>query len=343
MSVKSLHKCDRRASHVAQTIGVLIPTYKRTPDLLRCLESLKHQQKMPDDVLLIVRTDDTATLAALETFDQGALPLRKIVTDVPGTVYAHNVGIEACITDVLAMIDDDTEPQPQWLRVLLQDFQQDAALGGLGGRDRCFDGQSFDDRQAEPVGKLQWFGRAVGNHHLGYGPLREVDLLKGANMSFRCEALQQARCDVRLRGRGAQPSEDVSLALAVKREGWKIAYDPAALVYHYQGTREEARHYSGVATIVDPQSFKDFAYNEVLSIWDSLYKTQKMVFVGWSLLVGTRVCPGLVQAIRFTPSMGRQSWYRFGLAMRAKGEALRDLFRVAINSRRKRPVPSRAA
>ena len=314
-----------KALEFPMTIGVLIPTYKRSADLLRCLASLKLQEHAPDDVLLIVRASDVETRTALNGFVAEGLPLRVILTDVPGTVHAHNLGIDSCATDVLAMIDDDTEPQTQWLRVILDDFQKDPVLGGLGGRDRCFDKGSFNDAQEETVGKIQWFGRCIGNHHLGFGSIRECDLLKGANMSFRREALSRARCDTRLRGTGAQPNEDVSLTLAVKRQGWKIAYDPAALVYHYQGAREEVRHYSGQSAIQDAAAYKAFAYNEVIGIWDYLTPLRKAAFVLWSLFIGTRVCPGLVQAVRFTPTFGRTSWYRFLLAQKAKSEAVWDV------------------
>ena len=304
---------------------VLIPTYKRPRNLIRCLDALRLQERPPDDVMVIVRREDSETQMVLGDYDCASLPLRIIVVDTPGTVYAHNVGIETCTTDVLAMIDDDTAPHPQWLRIILEDFQADSQLGGLGGRDRCFDGQSFDESKEGTVGKLQWFGRAIGNHHRGFGAIREVDLLKGANMSFRATALENARCDTRLRGKGAQPNEDTSLTMAVKRAGWKIAYDPNALVDHYQAVREEKRHYSGVARIADPGPFVDFAYNEVIGIWDSLSFPRKIVFVLWSALVGTRVCPGLVQAVRFTPNLGWQSWYRFFLAQKGKLAAVAAL------------------
>ena len=312
-----------------QTIGVLIPTYKRSSDLLRCLTALKTQQHLPDDVLLIVRTDDCETIEQLKAFPQDSLHLRIVLTDVPGTVHAHNLGIAKSFTDVLAMIDDDTEPQPQWLRVILEDFQTDPLLGGLGGRDRCFDGTTFNDERREVVGKVQWFGRCIGNHHMGYGTIRECDILKGANMSFRAEALRYARCDIRLRGTGAQPNEDVSLTLAVKGQGWKIAYDPAALVNHNQSPRNEVRHYSGVSRIADAEAYECFVYNEVVGIWDFLSLPRKIAFMIWSLLIGTRVCPGLVQAFRCTPSLRLQSWYRFWLTQKAKLEAYRDLTRAS--------------
>jgi cellulose synthase/poly-beta-1,6-N-acetylglucosamine synthase-like glycosyltransferase len=311
-----------------ETIGVLIPTYRRSLDLLRCLDALRGQDRPPDEVIVTVRREDTETQNVLAGFDRSALPLRILLVEVPGTVYAHNVAIEACTTDVLAMIDDDTAPQAHWLKVILEDFQADPLLGGLGGRDRCLDGTSFDEGKADTVGKLQWWGRAVGNHHRGFGSIRAVDLLKGANMSFRTAALEKARCDTRLRGRGAQPNEDTSLTLAVKRAGWKIAYDPNAVVDHYQAQREEARHYGGIAPIKDPEPFVDFAYNEVIGIWDFLPITRRIVFVLWSLLIGTGVCPGLLQAVRFTPRLGAQSWYRFFLAQRGKWVAIADLIGV---------------
>jgi GT2 family glycosyltransferase len=316
-----------QTTHPPSTIGVLIPSYNRSRDLVRCLDALRGQERVPDDVMVIVRREDNETQSALSDYPQGVLPLRTIVVDVPGTVYAHNIGIDACKTDVLAMIDDDTAPHPQWLRIILERFQADARLGGLGGRDRCFDGKSFDEERASTVGKLLWFGRPIGNHHRGYGGLREVDLLKGANMSFRAAALEKARCDWRLRGKGAQPNEDVSLTLAVKRAGWKIAYDPAAVVDHFQAIREEKRHYGGISPIGDPEPFIDFAYNEVIGIWDFLSRPRKFAFVLWSILVGTGVCPGLVQAIRYTPRLGLQSWYRFVLAQTGKIAAIVDLVR----------------
>jgi cellulose synthase/poly-beta-1,6-N-acetylglucosamine synthase-like glycosyltransferase len=308
-----------------QTIGVLIPTYKRSEELLRCLAALEQQTHPADDVILVVREDDLETKAAVNGCATKSLPIRIVGVTTPGLVAARNAGIDACKTDVLAMIDDDTSPHTLWLARVLEDFRNDPALGGLGGRDRCFDGEAFDERQMPVVGKLQWFGRVIGNHHLGFGDLREVDVLKGANMSYRAQALENTRCDQRLKGSGAQPSEDISLCVAVKRNGWKLAYDPQAVVDHYPGRRAEVRHYGGVMAIKDPTAFQNFAYNEVLGIWGALSPLRRVFFFVWSVLIGTGVCPGFVQAIRFTPHLGLQSWRRFFIAQQGKLHAFRDL------------------
>jgi hypothetical protein len=52
---------------------------------------------------------------------------------------------------------------------------------------------------------------------------------------------------------------------------------------------------------------------------------RKIAFISWTILVGTGVCPGLVQALRFTPRLGGASWRRFYLAQQGKFEAFRDL------------------
>jgi GT2 family glycosyltransferase len=315
----------QRAEESPRTIGVMIASYQRPEELVRCLHALELQLLAPDDVILVLRDHDAITKDALKELRLSKLSYRIVPIDVPGVVAARNAGVEACSTDILAIIDDDTAPHPDWLQRIMHEFSRDPTLGGLGGRDRCFNGQTFDDRKEPIVGKLQWFGRVIGNHHLGFGEVREVDVLKGANMSFRCIALRNVRFDIRLRGEGTQPNEDKAFSIAVKLNGWRLKYDPLAVVDHYPGFRPDARQYVGVARIGNVKHFYSFSYNEVVSIWDALNPIRRGAFVLWSLLVGTATCPGLVQAIRFTPQLGGHSWQRFRIAQTAKFEAYRDL------------------
>jgi GT2 family glycosyltransferase len=312
-------------NEVPSTIGVLIATYRRPDDLLRCFSALKKQTLQPHDILVVVRDDDSDTKSRLSGYPLHGLPIRVISIDTPGSVAARNAGLDVCQTDILAIIDDDTAPHADWLGRVMENFRNDPALGGLGGRDRCFDGTAFDDHQEPVVGKIQWWGRTIGNHHRGFGKLREVDVLKGANMSFRARAFEHVRFNTRLKGKGAQPSEDFCFSVEVKARGWKLAYDPAALVDHYASRRDEKRLYVGVSAVQDKTEFRDFCYNQTLSIWNALSPLRRAVFFVWSSLIGTGVFPGLVQAVRFTPKLGLESWRRFLLAQQGKVEAFRDL------------------
>jgi cellulose synthase/poly-beta-1,6-N-acetylglucosamine synthase-like glycosyltransferase len=307
-----------------ESIGVMIASYRRSASLVTCLNSLTQQIQTAHEVIVVLRKDDLETQQALSNLTT-TLPLRVVFTTAPGLVAARNAGLEACTSDVLAILDDDTKPHPEWLKRVLARFAEDPALGGLGGRDRCFDGKAFDDREASVVGRIQWYGRMIGNHHLGFGDIREVDFLKGANMSFRSEAFANVRFDPRLKGKGQQAREDSAFSIAVKAVGWKLAYDPAAVVDHYPAFRDEARHHVHVQALTDESLFREFAYNDTLSLWLALKGVRRLAFVTWTVLVGTCVCPGFVQALRFTPRLRGASWRRFYVAQQGKFEAFRDL------------------
>jgi GT2 family glycosyltransferase len=302
------------ATSAPLTIAVVICTYRRVESLARCLEALTRQMRSPDDVIVVVRETDLESRAFLASRVQGSPPIRVAVVRTPGLVAARNMGLEMCRSDIVAMTDDDAVPHPNWVSCILEHFEHDPSLGGLGGRDRCHNGVQFADRREPVVGRLQWFGRAIGHHQFGFGPPREVDLFKGANMSYRYKAIANMQFDVRLRGSGAQPNDDMSFSLALKRAGWKLIYDPQILVDHYEGPREEIRYYALTIPVKDVDGFRNLAFNEVVARWDHLSVVRRVVFLAWSMAVGVRICPGLVQAIRFTPTMGWASWRRFWIA-----------------------------
>ncbi|MGI8501337.1 MAG: glycosyltransferase family 2 protein, partial [Hassallia sp.] len=66
------------------SITVLIPTYRRPLDLVRCLEALKKQTRQADEVLVVVRDTDAETWTFLQTFNLDSLPLRTVTVKVPG-------------------------------------------------------------------------------------------------------------------------------------------------------------------------------------------------------------------------------------------------------------------
>ncbi len=153
------------------------------------------------------------------------LPLHTVTVSLPGVVAALNAGLAAAEGDIVSITDDDAAPHPDWLEKINAHFLSDSRIGGVGGRDWIHQGDKLLDDSQQIVGKLQWFGRVIGNHHLGVGEPREVDVLKGVNMSFRQEAIGQLRFDERMRGTGAQVHFEMAFTLALKRAGWKLIYE----------------------------------------------------------------------------------------------------------------------
>lgn len=275
-------------------ISVLVPTFRRTGYLRRCLRALQAQERQPDEVLLVTRKEDAETQSLRSTEDFGPLPIRWLVMTVPGTVAAENAAIEAATGDILAFTDDDAAPRTDWLRRIEAHFLADRRLGGLGGRDWMYMGDRLVTGSKQVVNRVQWFGRIIGYNHLGVGGPREVDVLKGVNMSFRREAIGRTRFDHRLRGNGAQVHLDHSFAMAVKKTGWKLVYDPELAVDHYLAPH----HDEDSRTEFNAFAYRNSVHNETLGMLDHLPAVRRMVFLGYSVLVGTWAAPGLAQWLR---------------------------------------------
>jgi GT2 family glycosyltransferase len=300
------------------TVSVLICTYRRPDALLPCLAGLAVQTRVPDDVILVVRPSDFATHEAMAARVADGLPWRIVAVNEPGLVAARNAGLAALRSDVVAFCDDDTVASPEWLARVLAHFA-DPSVGGVGGRDRCHDGTGFDDRQRAVVGHLQWWGRAIGNHHLGFGAARPVDFLKGANMSFRAEAVRGRWFDTRLRGKGAQACDDLSFSLSVARGGWTLIYDPAALIDHYAAS-DQLRSYVVQPGLPDPLSYQDACFNHALTLWDQMGPARRGFFMAWSTLVGVGNYPGVLQAVRIWLRGDPAAWRKFRINQAAHRE-----------------------
>jgi cellulose synthase/poly-beta-1,6-N-acetylglucosamine synthase-like glycosyltransferase len=278
-------------------ITVLIPTYRRPQDLVRCLEGLKKQVRFPDEVIVVVRDTDTHTRTFLETFNPDNLLINIVTVTVPGQVAALNMGLESSHGNIIAITDDDAVPRPEWLARIETHFLADDQVGGVGGRDWKRTETEIITENRAVVGRVQWFGRVIGNHNMGVGEAREVDVLKGANMSYRRTAIANLRFDKRLKGTGAQVHNDLGFSLAVKRSGWKLIYDPLVEVDHYFGQRFD----NDKRGEFDPVSLINNVHNETLILLEYLPPFRRLFFLFWAVLIGTRTRRGFIQCIRFLP------------------------------------------
>lgn len=275
-------------------ITVLVPTFRRPADLARCLVALQQQERAVEEVVVVARPDDTATHECLrDPAVKGALPLSVVPIEQPGQVAALNRGLDAASGDVIAIIDDDAAPHPDWAARIAAAFEGDAGLGALGGRDWIHvDGRVLDGEKAL-IGTVMWSGKVVGNHHLGVGAAREVDVLKGANMSYRREAIRGIRFDARLRGAGAQVHNDMAFSMSVQRAGWKVVYDPCVAVDHFVGKRfdEDGRDAQTLAAVCNS------AFNFHLTLREHLPPLRREAAWWGYALIGTRTYPGVAHVM----------------------------------------------
>ena len=285
-------------------LTVLVPTYRRPKDLTRCLDKLNKQSRPADEIIVVVRDSDTESWTLFSTLRFESLPLRIIEVELQGVVAAMNLGLNAARGDIIAITDDDAAPHSNWLQLIETYYLSDENLGAIGGRDFLYLGSEICDASTHPgasqvVGKLRWFGNVTGNHHIGEGKPREVDVLKGVNSSYRRTAIEDIGFDERLKGAGAQVHWELSLCLQLRRSGWRLIYDPEIAVDHYLGQRfdEDQRVFK-----FNTQALTNAVHNETLILLEHFNSAQRIVYIVWAILVGTRQAFGIVQWLRFFPA-----------------------------------------
>ena len=158
-------------------VSIVIPSYYRVHDLKRCIEALRRQVSLPSEVVIVIRDSDLDTWNFCNALKEDLFRVNLVSVSAPGVIAAMNRGLESAEGEIIAFTDDDAAPHPDWITRVVDQFDQDSEIGGVGGRDWVYHGDQLEDGSQNVVGKLHWFGRITGNHHIGSGSAREVDVL----------------------------------------------------------------------------------------------------------------------------------------------------------------------
>lgn len=211
-----------------RTVSVIVPSYRRPERLLECVEGLQRSERAVDEIVVVLRIEDDASVAAITDRFPG---VELVLVSEPGVLAAMAAGARRARGDVLAFVDDDAVPKPDWLRRIIACLEEDR-VGGAGGRDIVTDPDVLP--RTTVAGCFTRSGKLIGNHHTISGPPREVDVLKAANMAFKRQALA---LPAHLLGEGAQVHFEVAMCLWARRRGWRLVLDPGAEVLHIPGQR----------------------------------------------------------------------------------------------------------
>jgi glucosyl-dolichyl phosphate glucuronosyltransferase len=200
--------------------------------LERALAALKHQQEPPSEVIVVV--DHNPRLLGALRADHPQL------TVVPnggtrGLSGARNCGLALTATTIVAFLDDDAIPQPDWVACLAR------AYGAASRQHVLGVGGAIVPSWAQ--GRPSWFPAefdwVVGCTYKGArtepGPVRNM---LGANMSFRTQQLRRIGGFRDGIGRiGAVPlgCEETEACIRMSRlcPGGQIRFEPTAVVHHF--------------------------------------------------------------------------------------------------------------
>ena len=140
----------------------------------------------------------------------------------------RKLGIEEAKGDIVAFLDDDAVPEPQWLAKAVRHFSR-PEVGATGGPAVTPDS---DSRLARLGGDVYASPLVSGPARFRYIPerFRSVDDLPSCNLLVRTSLLRE------IGGYSTRywPGEDTILCLEIVKRGKEIVYDPFAIVRHHR-------------------------------------------------------------------------------------------------------------
>jgi cellulose synthase/poly-beta-1,6-N-acetylglucosamine synthase-like glycosyltransferase len=210
-----------RSGELPTTSTVVICTRNRPALLQKCLDAVCSLNPSPTEILVIDNSEgDDATRKVAKNHHA-----RYSIEPATGLSRARNRGLRESQTEIVAFIDDDVIPEPDWLANLVAPFS-DPETGATTGRVITPDSRAGEE-SCKP--------RSIDNRHPHWVEIAAFGGLGfGANMAFRRHALPSGRFfDERL-GRGApfEIAEESYAFVWLLSRGHRVEYVPSAAVHH---------------------------------------------------------------------------------------------------------------
>src|SRR5213082_3485815 len=197
-------------------VSVVVCSYNGARTLRDCLEGLSRLAYPNYEVIVVDDGSTDAMPAIARQYD-----CRLIQTQNRGLANARNLGLAAATGEIVAYLDDDAYPDPDWLTYLAATFLR-TPYAHVGGPNIAPPG---DGPIAECVA------------HAPGGPVhvlvtdREAEHIPGCNMAFRKSCLDAIDgFDPQFRTAG----DDVDVCWRLQERGWTLGFHPAAMVWHHR-------------------------------------------------------------------------------------------------------------
>lgn len=234
------------------SISVVVCSYNGAETISTTLDALT-KLDYPYFEIIVVNdgsTDDTAHIAA-------QYPVKLISTENKGLSSARNTGYRAGTGSIVAYIDDDAYPEPEWLRYLsLTYMQKDVVAVGGPNYPVPDDGLVADCVANAPGSPMEVLLTDELAEHI-----------PGCNMSFKRGALDTVGgFDTQFRSAG----DDVDICWRVQKLG-DIGFQPAAFNWHHRrGTVKgylKQQYGYGVAEALLEKKWPKMYNNQGQAIW----------------------------------------------------------------------------
>lgn len=209
-------------------VSVVIPNWNGKRFLAGCLDSLA-QQTYPVEIVVV---DNGSHDGSVEFLEQN-YPQVKLIRFQTNTGFsvAVNAGIRASDSEFVALINNDTVLEPDWVSEMVRGLREHAEAGSAGCKMLAFDDRKLLDGAGDGYRRGGLPGR-IGHREKDKGQFDTPRYILGAcggAAMYRRAMLD----DIGLFDEDYFAYlEDVDLGLRAQSAGYKCWYVPTAVIYH---------------------------------------------------------------------------------------------------------------
>lgn len=197
--------------------------------LLNCVRALGQMHDLPEEVIVVLGPHQGESLSVLKSI-ASPFPVKIYQSDQRNLCWSRNIGLKVSKYEIVAYIDDDAVPEPNWLRNITSPFS-DPKIGLVGGWTRFQSSMKFQ-HQNQVVTETLRVRPLVGNEKPGK---HEFLSPLGANFAIRRSVgIQLNGFDNFLEWWG----DEADIAIRMNETEFSVIFESSAVVHHFQENSE---------------------------------------------------------------------------------------------------------
>jgi GT2 family glycosyltransferase len=273
-------------------VSVIIPVYNCRETIVQCLDSMASINHPSFEIIVVDDGSTDGTKGICQSRDE----IRVISLDRGGPSRARNTGITVAIGDLIAFTDGDCIADKDWLTALESGFRA-PEVASVGGDQKSPDDETWMGK------RIQEFLKCIG-FMTGYikteSTMGETDHNPSCNVMYRKSVLEE----VGGFDEALFPSEDVDLDLKIRSRGYRLLYNPEAVVGHYR-----PRTYSDFAAMMRRYGASQRYLVKKYGFFRRLHYVPPLMVVGLAFAFGLLLWHPQVWPIIFVPALAAISWF----------------------------------
>lgn len=249
-------------------ITVVIPNYNGTKYLAECLTALASQESdTPEfDVVVVDNGSTDGSVELLKELETTAPNMRTIfLEENTGFDYAVNVGIQACNTPYVILLNNDTKVKTRFIKGLYGAIQKDEKIFSVSSKMLMWDRPDLIDDAGDGYCVLGWaYSRGKGKCAEAYDTPKEIFAACAGAAIYRRSVFDEIGLFDELH---FAYLEDIDIGYRARIHGYRNFYEPSAEVLHYGSASSGSRYNEWKTRLASANSVYIIGKNMPLLQW----------------------------------------------------------------------------